>query len=66
MEHNILVNVHDKLCSQNGGDQWSSILNCQTVTKESIQYFGGKYPDDIIIMSDCVPQIMDLYSKRKK
>jgi len=65
MEHNILVNVYDKLCSQNGGDQWSSILNCQTVTKESIRYFGGKYPDGIIIMNDCVPQTVHLHLKTR-
>jgi len=61
MEHDLLVNVYDKLCSQNGGSQWTSVLNCQIITRESIRYFGGKYPDGIKVISDCMPHLVDIY-----
>jgi hypothetical protein len=53
--------VYDPLFQLNNGPQWSSILNCQTVTRSAIEYLGCQFPLDVQLISDCLPTMFDLY-----
>jgi hypothetical protein len=53
--------VYSPLFKANNGPHWSSILNCQTISRQSIQFLGYQFPDDIQLITDVVPTMFDLY-----
>ncbi|CAF2022815.1 unnamed protein product [Rotaria magnacalcarata] len=57
----LINNVHYAMSMKNQGTKWSSMLNCQTFTRAAIQYLGFDFPSDIIIVSDCLPSMVDIY-----
>lgn len=57
----LLQHVYSPLFSANNGPHWSSVLNCQTITRESIQFLGYQFPDDIQLITDIIPMMSDLY-----
>jgi hypothetical protein len=69
MPQQFAVDLHNRLSQQvysalfraNNGSHWSSILNCQTITRSSIQFFGYQFPEDIQLITDIVPTMFDLY-----
>ncbi|CAF1175028.1 unnamed protein product [Adineta ricciae] len=61
LKSNLIQNVFNPLCRSNGGPTWSSILNCQSFTRTSINYLGYEFPSSVRITSDCIPTMMDFY-----
>ncbi|UJR34371.1 hypothetical protein I4U23_021779 [Adineta vaga] len=61
LENRLLQFVYSSLYLQNNGVRWSSILNCQTMTRSAIEYLGYTFPDDIQLITDIVPTMFDLY-----
>jgi hypothetical protein len=69
MPHQFATDLHNRLSQQvyspllraNNGPHWSSILNCQTMSRSSIQVLGYQFPDDIQLITDIVPTMFDLY-----
>ncbi len=54
-------NVHHPMSLDNGGTKWSPSLNCQTFTRAAIQHLGFEFPSDMVVVSDCVPAMVDMY-----
>ena len=42
---------------------WSSTLNCQTFTRRCIEHLEMNFPEDIIVISDIMPTMVDMYLK---
>ncbi|CAF0985161.1 unnamed protein product [Didymodactylos carnosus] len=61
VEHQLISEVHDRICALNKSDKWSSTLSCQMFTHHCAEYFRFKFPQDIKIISDCMPTMMNLY-----
>ena len=61
IEHRLIANVHVPLCRLNGSAKWSSTLNCQTFTRQCIEYLQMDFPQDITINSDVMPTMVNLY-----
>ncbi|CAF0989911.1 unnamed protein product [Didymodactylos carnosus] len=61
VEHQLISEVHDRICALNKSDKWSSTLNCQTFTRHCVEHFRFEFPQDIKIISDCMPTMMNLY-----
>jgi hypothetical protein len=61
--HRLYKHVYDPLFVANKGDHWSSVLNWQSITRSSIEYLGYKFPGYILIVSDIMPTLFNLYVK---
>lgn len=61
LRNQLVQNVYYPMCKQNNGARWSSTLNCQTFTRSAIEYLGFHFPLDIVVLSDCIPTLMDMY-----
>ena len=63
IQNRLYQNVYLPLVRANRGAHWSAILNCQTLTKLSVQILGYEFPHDIKIMSDISPTLFDIHVK---
>eukprot|EP01103_Thecamoeba_quadrilineata_P010037 TRINITY_DN2069_c1_g3_i2.p1 TRINITY_DN2069_c1_g3~~TRINITY_DN2069_c1_g3_i2.p1 ORF type:complete len:115 (-),score=17.97 TRINITY_DN2069_c1_g3_i2:24-368(-) len=56
------VSLDPKLVPTDGshGEIWDSQLNCHSFAKMLIQHFGLQWPDDIVLLSERVPLLVDL------
>lgn len=54
-------NVFNRLCQLNNGPRWSAVLNCQTFTRDAIQYLGFQFPPDVQLITECLPTMFDIY-----
>ncbi|UJR21083.1 hypothetical protein I4U23_024183 [Adineta vaga] len=61
IEHQLISNVHIPLCRSNDSAKWSSVLNCQAFTRCCVEYLQMDFPQDITIISDVIPTVVDLY-----
>jgi hypothetical protein len=61
LESKSIEDVFNPLCRLNNGPTWSTILNCQTFTRDSINYLGCDFPSSVRIINDCIPTMMDFY-----
>jgi hypothetical protein len=62
IRHQLVQQVHLPMAIQNKrSTKWSSRLNCQTFTRAAIEFLNFPFPSDIIITSDCVPSLVDVY-----
>ncbi len=63
IEYNLIPKVHDQMCVLNQSNKWSSTLNCQRFTRCCcVQYFKFKFPEDINIISDVMPSMINSYN----
>ncbi len=58
IKHKLINDVFEDLYNLNNGPQWSSILNCQSFTRASIEHLGYKFPSAVEVISDCIPTMM--------
>ncbi|CAF4712571.1 unnamed protein product, partial [Rotaria sp. Silwood2] len=63
IEYRLINDVFNHLCEMNNGPTWSSILNCQSFTRASIEYLGYDFPSTVEVTNDCIPTMVDLYIK---
>ncbi|UJR24137.1 hypothetical protein I4U23_027103 [Adineta vaga] len=63
IEYKLINEVYNHLYKANNGPYWSSILNCQTFTRASIEHLGFEFPSTVRIISDCMSTLMDFYIK---
>jgi hypothetical protein len=61
LEMEIHANVYKPLFRLNRNEQWSSVLNCQTFTRQAIEYFGWRFPNDVELISDISPTMVDIH-----
>ena len=61
LENRLTHHVYDPMVEQNNGPYWSASLNCQTFTRSAIQYLNCTFPPNILISSDCIPSVVDMY-----
>ncbi|CAF4503046.1 unnamed protein product, partial [Rotaria sp. Silwood2] len=47
IEYRLINDVFNHLCEMNNGPTWSSILNCQSFTRASIEYLGYDFPSTV-------------------
>ncbi|CAF1207734.1 unnamed protein product [Adineta ricciae] len=66
LKSNLIQYVFNPLCRSNDGPTWSNILNCQTFTRNSINYLECEFPSSVRITSDCIPTMMDFYIQANK
>ena len=57
----LITDVHYPISLNNKGTKWFSLLNCQTFTHAAVQYLGLEFPSDIVVVSDCIPSMVDMY-----
>jgi hypothetical protein len=57
----LMMQVHCPMSIVNNGRCWSSKLNCQKFTQKAIEYLGFVFPEDILIASDCMLCLVDIY-----
>ncbi|CAF4662281.1 unnamed protein product [Rotaria socialis] len=65
IEYRLINDVFNPLCEANKGPGWSSILNCQSFTRASIEHLGYEFPSTVHVTSDCIPTLMDSLIKAK-
>ncbi|CAF2108489.1 unnamed protein product [Rotaria magnacalcarata] len=61
LRNQLIQNVYNPMCKNNNGALWSSTLNCQTFTRSAIEYLGFHLPPNTVILSDCIPTMVDMY-----
>ena len=61
IRYQLISEVHYLMAIENNGTKWSSTMNCQTFTRAAIKNLGFDFPSDVVVISDCVPSMVDLY-----
>jgi nucleosome binding factor SPN SPT16 subunit len=57
--HRLYLHVYDPLFVTNKGSLWSAVLKCRSATRLAIEYLGYEFPNDILIISDIVPTLLN-------